>query len=208
MAPSKLLLLVGLAVLAAQCFQIDVQNYLANPVKYDDDGNFIPFQAFLSQVRSATYQDYSHGAVRDEEAFREMKEHILNMYAGVGEVTSFVSENAYADCIAIEEQPTVHQLGLCEIAKPPANSQHDKKAHGPAPGQVKHADSPLKLGLIDQFGNPICCPEYTIPMARLTLEKLTRYETLHDFFSKPPGPVPPADYDFSTKEVYRHAYGS
>jgi hypothetical protein len=208
MAPSNSFLLVSLVVLAAQCFRIDVQKYLANPVRYDDDGDFIPFQAFLSQVRSATYQDYSHGVVRNEGAFTEMKEHILNMYAGVGEVTSFVFESSYGDCIAIEEQPTVHQLGLHEIAQPPVNSQHDKKAYGPGPGQVKHADSPLKLGLRDQFGNPLCCPEYAIPMARLTLEKLTRYETLRDFFSKPPGPILPSDYDFSTNEIHRHSYGS
>jgi hypothetical protein len=181
--------------------------YPTNPVRYDDDGDFISFQAFLSQVRSATYQDYTQEVVHDEEAFMEMQEHILHMYAGVSVVTSFVFESSCGDCIAIEEQPTVRQLGLHEIAQPPANSQHNKKAYGPAPGQVKHADSPLKLGLRNKFGNPISCSEHAIPMARLTLKKLTRYETLRDFFSKPPGPIPPTDHDLSINEDHLHAYG-
>ena len=51
------------------------------------------------------------------------------------------------------------------------------------PGPFVYADSPLKLGLKDQCGNPISCPVGTVPIAGLTLEKLTRFSTLSDFFA-------------------------
>jgi hypothetical protein len=146
--------------------------------------------------------------VRDEEAFIEMKEHILDMDGGIGEVTLFVLGNTYGDCIAIEEQPTVYKLRIREIAQLQANSSHDHKTYGPTPGHVSYAESPLKLGLRYQFDNPISCLEHAIPLSRLTLERLTGFRTLIDFFSKPPLPPRRTDSDFSTNEVHLHAYGS
>ncbi|KAH0565239.1 hypothetical protein GP486_001367 [Trichoglossum hirsutum] len=179
----KSLLLVGLLASVAQCVEMQVQKYLKPTA---NNGDFTPFKTFLDQVRSAKYEDYRSSAVRDEVAFKEMKDHILGMYGGVvSNVTSFVLEGKYGDCIAIKEQPTVYQLGIKEIAQPPTNSVNSRKTDRPAPGNSSHADSPLKLGLRDPFHNPISCPKGTIPMSRLTLERLTRFRTLNDFFSKP-----------------------
>ena len=50
------------------------------------------------------------------------------------------------------------------------------------------ATSQLSLGLTDPFGNKISCDTGSIPMRRLTLENLSRFRTLQDFFSKPPSP--------------------
>ena len=118
-----------------------------------------------------------------------MRAHILGMYRGVTvkNVTSFLFEQQYGDCIAIKEQPTVFKLGIKEIAVPPmnvtsSNSTSNTTSHIPLRG----ADSPLKLGLKDRFGNPISCLKHAIPMKRLTLERLTKFATLERFFSKVP----------------------
>ena len=110
------------------------------------------------------------------------------MYDGVcaEKVTTFILDQEYGDCIAIEEQPTARQLGTRKIEKPPKNFTVADKTHGPAPGKFEYAESPLKLGLKDRCGNPISCPKHAIPMARLTLEKLTQFSTLDNFFAKEP----------------------
>jgi len=214
MEMAKFLLFVGLLVLAVQCSQTEEQKYLENPSKHYDGSyphHFITFKRFLDQVKHARYKDYKCSAVRDEEAFTEMKNHILKMYEGVrkvGDVTSFLLDGEYGDCLLIEEQPTVYHLGIKKIAKPPQNSTHTEKGQGSTPGNFSYADSPLKLGLRDKFGNRISSPKGRIPMARLTLEKLTRFSTLQDFFSKPSdSPSRLERRDFTTQEVHVHARG-
>jgi hypothetical protein len=95
------------------------------------------------------------------------------------------------DCIAIKEQPTVFQFGIEHIEEPPMHAAppDSTAANGTAHASAQGADSPLKLGLTDQFGNTISCPEHAIPMSRLTLERLTQFTTLHDFFGKFPNKV-------------------
>jgi hypothetical protein len=39
---------------------------------------------------------------------------------------------------------------------------------------------------VDQFGNSTQCEEHTIPMRRVTLEELSRFQTLEEFFQKAP----------------------
>ncbi|KAF2811579.1 uncharacterized protein BDZ99DRAFT_384754 [Mytilinidion resinicola] len=176
---------------------------------YEDHypGSFIPFDRFLKQVRLAKYEDYKHTKVRNQQAFNEMKAHILKMYEGVTKATSFVLQDEHADCIAIHEQPTVYHLGIKDIPPPPVNSTNDHTGDGNAPGNTTSAESPLKLGKKDRFCNPISCPKTSIPMARLTLEKLTQHPTLNDFFSKPPMDARPQRPEFSADEIHVHAYG-
>jgi hypothetical protein len=149
--------------------------------------SFVPFERFLEQVKSAKFEDYAHALnakVESREAFEDMKTHILRMYEGVGKVTSFVLGEEYGDCITIGEQPTLRELGTRKIEKPPVSTTFGQRAEVRAPGTFKYVDSPLKLGLKDRFGNAGSCPEHAVPMARLTLEKLTRFRTLSDFFAK------------------------
>jgi hypothetical protein len=91
-------------------------------------------------------------------------------------------ELLHGDCIAIKEQPSVFKLGIQEIDVPPMNVTFTSNTI-PHPA-IQGANSPLKLGLKDEFDNPISCPSHAIPMMRLTLERLTKYPTLGRFFSK------------------------
>jgi hypothetical protein len=138
-------------------------------------------------VKNTTFKDYADTDVGSGDAFLEMKMHILDMYDGVTveNITTFVLEQEYGDCIAIKEQPTLRKLSSQVIEKPPQfTSANTTKM---VPGKLKYMELLLKLGLKDQFGNTISCLEHTIPMARLTLEKLTQFNTLSDFFTKSVG---------------------
>jgi hypothetical protein len=53
------------------------------PVRIDPTGideTFIPFKKFIKQVQDAEYDDYKYTNVESEEAFEEMRKHILYMY--------------------------------------------------------------------------------------------------------------------------------
>jgi hypothetical protein len=168
-------------------------------------------------VKSASFEGFSLKAVRNKGAFEEMRSHILQMYGGVTvkDVTSFFFEGNHVDCIAIKEQPTVFHFGIQHIEEPPIHVASPDTTAAAANG-TKHAfaqgaDSPLKLGLTDQFGNTISCPKDSIPMSRLTLEQLTRFTTLRDFFGKFPnkskslrrrGALVPRDFEQGRKYAF------
>lgn len=172
-----------------------------------DDKTFIPFAEFVEQVQRAEYEDYKYSKVENEEAFEEMRKHILYMYDCVdtsATVTSFVQEQGYADCIKVTEQPSYCHFGLKEVPKPPLNSSHPTKSRNCVPGVFRDTDSPLKLGLKDRFGNSMSCPEGSIPMARLTLEKLTQFPNLRSFFAKRI-PKKGRETTYSAAHKYAHA---
>lgn len=160
------------------------------PCDGDGDGDcatFVSFKKFMQQVKHARFEDYKGGKLQCEMDFEDMKTHIQRMYDGVTDVTSFIRDNEYVDCISVYEQPTVRELGIHTIARPPINSTFGEKSRVWVPGtNFRYAGSALRLGLHDSFGNPISCPHQTIPMSRLTLEKLTRFKSLSHFFAKVP----------------------
>ncbi len=154
---------------------------------------FVSFQRFLEGVRKARYEDYARRAgskVDSPQAFEDMRRHVLYMYEDVVHVSSFVVDVDYVDCITIQSQPTVHHLGLETIAEPPHGTSPetttlDGGSNG-SPGAFTYADSVLRQGLRDRFGNAIACAAGTVPMSRLTLETLVRFRRLSEFFDKVP----------------------
>jgi len=145
---------------------------------------FIPFNTFLQGVQDATYAQWNGTAVESSAAFDTIKAHILSMYNGIGNISNtFIINLQYADCVDIDKQPTVRLLGVDGIQSPPSNGSHPDFSQGDNPA-FNYTDSPLKLGLTDRFGNHIYCPDKTIPLARLTLQKLTRFPNLQAFFAK------------------------
>jgi hypothetical protein len=153
-------------------------------------GTFISFDDFLKQVQNSTYTDFAGSAVMNETAFDEMKQHILSMYGGVNttNVTSFFLENEYCDCIQLMQQPSVYMLGLDHIEDPPLLVPPDVYSpNGTEAANISSMITPiLDLGLRDQFGNPVTCPEGSVPVQRVTLERLTNFTTLDAFNWKPP----------------------
>lgn len=79
----------------------------------------------MQAVRSAQFADERRVGARVEspKAFEEMQKYLLDRYEGVEAVSSFVRDNTYVDCVKIENQPSVRQQGIREIAKPPGASE-------------------------------------------------------------------------------------
>jgi len=155
----------------------------------DKKEGLVPFGDFLERVKGADFESYAardDARVLDKRAFEEMRKHILEMYDGAERTHSFELDRRVVDCIRIETQPSVRLLGIKEVdRRPPTLTQSDPDVYdGKEPGAREFAASPLTLGKTDIYGNAVLCKEGSIPMTRLTLEMLVRYETLRHFFSK------------------------
>src|SRR5258708_3160879 len=170
----------------------------SSPTPTPGGAHFITFREFLASLDTAKFEDYAklHGAkVRDAQAFEEMRAYIKRLYKGVKQVSSFISDGQYVDCITIQSQPSVLQLGIQSIAKPPTDSRSSETKPLPQPlGVNQYSNSLLGLGKTDPFGHPISCAVGTIPMERVTLERIVKFKTLHHFLSTGPdgqGFIPP-----------------
>jgi hypothetical protein len=149
----------------------------------------VPFDEFLRGTAAARFEDYAPRkdlAVKRSEDFEAMRQHVLSLYEGVTVAHSFLMDEQYFDCVPIDQQPSVRQLGLkhAQVTPPPPIAEPDEKSQ--EPGEPHGLASPLTLGLVDPFGNAVSCEEGTIPMRRVTLEETTRFETLEKFFHKSP----------------------
>ncbi|KAL9614174.1 MAG: hypothetical protein Q9167_001326 [Letrouitia subvulpina] len=213
------LLVAGQLALAVPSYpDYNAQTYMSDLHALANDDEFVPFKEHLERVRNARYSDYANGLVANEEEFKVMQQHILYMYEGVqspADVTSFLLDGGYGDCIAIKEQPTYFHLGLDGVADPPKLTNPERSG-GKPPGDASYVDSPLTAGDKDRFGNPISCPEGFIPFSRLTLEKFTTFQTLSDAFKKVPnlgrregvslrGDNPIHEEDWEATHLYAHA---
>jgi hypothetical protein len=127
--------------------------------------------------------------VKTPEAFEEMRRHILSLYRGVHVPHSFLLETQAFDCVPITEQPSV-RLGRLKIATPPPPIEPPptQALSEPGPPAGGQPDEPQVGGnKVDVFGNAISCDEGTIPMRRVTLEEMTRFGSLREFFAEPGG---------------------
>jgi len=157
---------------------------------------FLPLAEFLPGVAAARFESFARGPgarVLSAAAFEEMRRHVLSLYEGVAldGVHSFLLDGHHFDCLPIEQQPSVRGLGLTHVETAPLPLSAAAEPGGDASGEPAEpparATSPLTLGSRDGFGNEIHCAAGTIPMRRVTLEEMTRFETLRQFFEKGPG---------------------
>lgn len=176
---------------------------------------FVPFRNFIDQAATADSAQYlarPDGEVKDAAAFEQMRQHILTMYDGVEVNHSFVLNSQYFDCVPVQEQPTIRLLGLKSIASAPRQSVPGGKLHSEDRLRGESAASASQVGpddQFDQFGNPVGCEEHTIPMRRITLEELSRFKTLQQFFQKGPDGAGQADGQRKVNPsslVHKYAY--
>jgi Neprosin len=155
----------------------------AAPAPASTTSSFVPFNTFLSSVKSAKYKSFA-AAKSSSKAFAQMRSYVLNTYQGVKVTHSYYADDSYFDCVVTATQPAVRALGVTKLATPPTLAT---KAAGKSQGSA--AASPLSLGKKDVYGNAISCPQGTIPMQRLSLERLTKFSSLKAFLAKKPGSV-------------------
>ena len=156
-----------------------------------DPKGFPSLKASLDSLQSAKHADFAAAAaskVAHEGAFSEMKGHILKIYEGVEAVQSFMDEGGgIFDCIPIEQQPSLRGSKEGVAKAPDLPPVQPEGAGGPAgERQDSLAASPLGPDRKDRHGNVMHCPPGTIPLRRVTIQDLTRFETLKDFFRKGP----------------------
>src|ERR1700720_842939 len=153
---------------------------------------FVPFKSFVDNTRAANSSSQmmrQESRVKDTVAFEEMRQHILTMYRGVEVKHSFVRDSSHFDCVPIEQQPTVKILGLQSIASAPPQSMLARRSQvdndTPTPRANRASQIPEKP--YDEFGNAFTCEVNTVPIRRITLEEMTQFPTLRQFFEKKPG---------------------
>ena len=161
-----------------------------------DPKGILPFDQFLAAVNDARHTEFAArpaSKVAHEDSFADMRAHILRLYEGVEVVNSFVDENGSVfDCVPVEQQPSLRGAAG---AVPSAPDLPPMNAPASAAEERRDAQVPPQMAenKNDQFGNVMYCPPGTIPMRRVTLEDLTRFEDMRSFFRKAPGggAIPP-----------------
>ena len=148
-----------------------------------DPVGITPFRQFVASLGGIQPQQHVGVAlsrVRDTAAAAAMRDHLVRHYTGVEAEQSFVDENGSVfDCIPIEQQPALgrqaagrRRLPICRRGRQEPRRERSRWCN------LAHRR--------DQHGNQMLAPEGTIPMRRLTMENLTRFETLRHFFQKSP----------------------
>jgi hypothetical protein len=148
---------------------------------------FMSHEQFIASTQKATFADYAKrpGAkVANEKEFLKMKNHVLSMYEGVVVKNSFVMDtNGYVDCIDAKTQPSLRRGGKqLTIEKPPPNAVAVEER--PQERKAQAVEPMLSREKKDRFGNVMFCESGFIPLRRITLDELTRFATLEDFFNK------------------------
>jgi hypothetical protein len=146
-----------------------------------------PFRDFYSHVQSAEHAEYRrrpHSKVRDAAEFDRQRQHLLSFYSGADVKHSFIDENGQCfDCMPIEQQPALRGTGRT-LAQPPVVPV---RLGAPSPqAGVSSLTPPLHPDKKDRYGNAMSCPPGTVAIRRLTLDELTRFETLEHFLRKTP----------------------
>jgi hypothetical protein len=155
-----------------------------------DPSGFPSLKAYIQSLKSARHGDYLARAtskVVHEDAFEEMKAHALKLYDKTEAVHSFMDEGGGVfDCIPIEQQPALRGSSGSVLTAPDLPPM----STAPSGPQDQRKDSLLVLPFgpdrKDSHGNVMHCPPGTIPMRRVTLEDMSRFGTLKDFFRKGP----------------------
>lgn len=147
---------------------------------------FMSHEQFIAKTQKAAFADYAKRAgtkVANEKEFLKMKNHVLSMYEGVVVKNSFVMEkNGYVDCIDVKAQPSLRRGGKQLTMQTPPNAVPVEER--PQELKAQAVQPMLSREKKDRHGNVMFCESGFIPLRRITLDELTRFETLEDYFNK------------------------
>ena len=138
-----------------------------------------PFQDFVAGLKAAQAEPYlaPRQAVAGAAEFSAMRAHLLSLYDGVTVRHSYAFDGQVFDCVPIAEQPSLRLNGASAPAPPPP------RPPGVSPSEGAFALPPNSF---DAYGNAQACAGGEIPMRRVTLDEMSRFPTLRDFFRKEP----------------------
>jgi len=196
--------------LTVGAFAILISAFAAQAFAETTPEKFVPFNQFLDSTRSATASDVlsrPESKVRDPAALEEMRQAILNRYQGVEVSHSFVLDGEHYDCVPVNQQPSFRTYGIKAAAEaPPAEliSRHQASADEDA----TRAKSLVSEQPIDAAGNSTQCEASTVPLLRTSLETMSHFATLKQFYQKLPGNAVRAAqaHEFDDPSVASHKY--
>ena len=160
------------------------------------------FRRAVRDARFNAFRKDSRIKVRNEAEFEAMKAHVENLISDTDVSTSFVdSAGQVFDCIPIDEQPSLRESGGSPVEPPSLAREIGAE-------ETEPTDTADEQPETDRFGNLMKCPPGFVPVRRLTLEELSRFETLADFFSKTGAKplIPPSTPSADTSQNHRYAY--
>lgn len=178
--------------------------------------SFVPFTEFVQSVKGADTSAMlarPNVKVTEPTAINEMRQHLLRLYDGVSVSHSYVLGSQTVDCIPTNQQPAMRLRSLKAIAPEPPSSVTASIAsegrHGSHAVPASAAAQFPASQTTDEFGNALGCEAGTVPMLRTTLDQLSKFKSLHEFFEKGPngsGHAPEPD-KFVPPSTYLHKYG-
>lgn len=135
--------------------------------------------------------------LKDEAQLTLMRQHLLEHYQGVESQHSFVDSNGSVfDCIPVAQQPALRGKAAPPTAPDIPHASAGTPAHLESADavrllpvgarDVKQATSFVQAGGQDTHGNAVQVPDGTIPVRRVTIEEMARFQTLQHFFAKNP----------------------
>jgi hypothetical protein len=138
----------------------------------------------LPAVRSAAAVPAAVTLETAERVLDEARDYVLSLYRPVvGKVAGTFDDHGLAvDCIPIDAQPGLEATGARAPAAPPPFKEV-RGVHAPRSAMR----APLREDRRDRFGNPQFAPPGTIPMVRVTPERIAGAGGMQRFFEKAPG---------------------
>lgn len=146
----------------------------------------LPHTAFRDMVEAARFDTYRRdprSRVTNAKTFTEMKAHVATLYEGVDVQHSFEdTAGAVFDCIPVGQQISLR--GHTGDLPQPPDLTPILQGRPPSVGTPPVATP--DGGSVDRHGNVRQAPPGTIPVRRITLQELTRFRDLDDFYRKYP----------------------
>lgn len=151
----------------------------------------VPFGEFvnsLKQTNLTTFKEDPATKVSSTANFEDMRSYLADHYSSITVPHSFIDEDGQIwDCVPIDQQPALKGTGKKAASPPPDRLPAIEGNHATA---VKEKPITLQAQLTpdrkDHLGNTMYCPDGTIPIRRVTLEEMSRFESLDRFFRKGP----------------------
>ena len=160
-----------------------------------------PFQDFVAGLRAAQAEPYlaPKQAIARAADFNEMRAHLLRLYDGVRVRHSYALDSQVFDCVPIAQQPSLRLSGETAPAAPPPV---------PPGGSPSEGAPDLPPNSFDAYGNAQACADGEIPMRRVTLDEMSRFKNLRDFFKKEPqSDAATETHKYAYELDYRNNYG-
>lgn len=168
------------------------------------------FSEFVAALRTATYDQYKSfpdAAVSSEEAFEEMRAYLLEYYGDMVVQTSHRDDDGQiVDFVPTHSHPCVRRNGGPLYVTTPQPVPAGGAATEIAEKRPAAPESRVRSSILGRDAK-LARPSDTVPLYRVTLEQLARFETLADFSAKkqaPPMAVLAGGTDFLPK---RYATG-